>query len=224
MDDGFRFRSWNCAHAMDLDIPELMQGLAARRPVFHSEADFQFELAWHLREAHPLLAIRLEYPLSPPGKAALDILVRKGDEEMAIELKYPRQRLVCEIDGERFTLKAQEAQDLGRYAVLKDVERMERFVATRPAASAAVVVLSNEPGYWRGQTHAGTADAAFALHEGRIVTGRLDWGPTAGIGTKGGGPTAIDLKGRYVMNWRDYSRVDGPLGKFRYLCVPISPR
>lgn len=99
--------------------------------------------------------------------------------------------------------------------MLKDVERIERFVAARPAASAAVVVLSNDPAFWCGPTRADTADAAFALHEGRIVTGRLDWGPTAGVGTKGGGRTAIDLEGRYVMSWRDYSRVDGRLGAFR---------
>lgn len=174
---------------MDLDIPERMQGLAARRLSFHSEADFQFELAWQLREARPRLAVRLEDPISLPGRAALDILIRTADEVMTIELKYPRQRLACEIDGERFTLKAQEAQDGGRYAVLKDVERMERFVAARPAASAAVVVMSNDPAFGCGPTPAGTADAAFALHEGRIVTGRLDWGPAAGVGTKGDGPT-----------------------------------
>ena len=63
---------------MDLDIPHLLTDLAARRPVFHSEADLQHELAWHLRDVHPDLQVRLEYPLARPSNAAIDILVRNG--------------------------------------------------------------------------------------------------------------------------------------------------
>lgn len=51
---------------------------------------------------------------------------------MALELKYLCQRIEHEIDGETFALKPQGAQDIRRYDVLKDVGRMEQFLAARP--------------------------------------------------------------------------------------------
>jgi hypothetical protein len=85
---------------LDFDLPQLLIDLAARRPVFHSEADLQHELAWHLREVHPDLRVRLEYPLARPTNAAIDILIRNGDQAMALELKYLCQRVEYEVDGE----------------------------------------------------------------------------------------------------------------------------
>lgn len=207
---------------MDLDIPHLLTDLAARRPVFHSEADLQHELAWRLREIHPDLQVRLEYPLERPSNAAIDILIRNGDEEMALELKNLCQRVEHEIDGEQFALKPQGAQDIRRYDVLKDIGRMEQFLAVRPSASAAVVVLSNDPYYWTGPKREGTCDAAFALREGRTVTGVLAWADHAGPGTKRGRESSIALKGSYAMNWRNYSRIDGRFGEFRFLYIPVA--
>lgn len=207
---------------MDLDIPHLLTGLAARRPIFHSEADFQHELAWHLREVHSDLEVRLEYPFDRPSNTAIDILIRNGGEEMALELKYLCQRVEHEIDGERFALKPQGAQDTRRYDVLKDIMRMEQFLAARRGASAAVLVLSNDPSYWEGRRSAGRSDAAFELREGRTVTGILDWADHAGPGTKRGRESSITLKGAYAMNWRNYSRVDGRFGVFRFLYIPLA--
>ncbi len=48
---------------MTLDIlHKLMADLAAHRPIFHSEADFQHALAWQIHEAMPDCEIRLEWP------------------------------------------------------------------------------------------------------------------------------------------------------------------
>lgn len=207
---------------LDLDIPHLLIDLAARRPVFHSEADLQHELAWHLREVHPNLQVRLEYPLARPSNAAIDILIRNGDQAMALELKYLCQRVEYDVDGEPFALKPQGAQDIRRYDVLKDVWRMEQFLAARPSASAAVLALTNDPAYWRGPRGLSTCDAAFALREGRSVTGLLDWAPHTGAGTKRGRETTINFMGEYRMTWADYSRVEGPFGEFRFLYLPVA--
>lgn len=209
---------------MNIEIPSLLGGLAVCRPIFHSEADFQHELAWRLKEVHPKLKVRLEYPLARPSNAAIDILIRNGNQEMALELKYLCQRIEHDIDGEPFALKPQGAQDVRRYDVLKDVARMEQFLASRPAASAAVLVLSNDPAYWSGPKHDGTSDAAFALRQGRTVTGSLDWADHTGPGTKRGREKAIDLTGTYSMNWRGYSLIDGRFGEFRYLYIPVNAK
>jgi hypothetical protein len=33
---------------LSFDLPHLMDALAAQRPIFHSEADFQHALAWEI--------------------------------------------------------------------------------------------------------------------------------------------------------------------------------
>ncbi len=207
----------------DLYIPHFLSDLAKRRPCFHSEADLQHELAWHLRQVNPDLRVRLEYPLAPSKNAAIDILIKDGNREMALELKYLCQRMKCEVDGEAFALKAQGAQDLRRYDVLKDLGRMEQFLTDKPIASAAVLVLSNDPSYWTGPQSDSTCDADFALREGRTVTGVLDWADHASPGTKRGRETPIVLKRTYTMRWRDYSQVDGArFGAFRFLYIPLA--
>ncbi|MCB0055647.1 MAG: hypothetical protein KDE45_01425 [Caldilineaceae bacterium] len=207
---------------MDLDIPHLLTDLAARRPVFHSEADFQHELALHIRDVHPNLQVRLEYPLARPGNAAIDILIRNDREEMALELKYLCQRIDSEINGELFALKPQGAQDVRRYDVLKDITRMEQFLASRPKASAAVLVLSNDPHYWQGHRNSGTIDAAFDLREGRTTSGKMGWAEHAGTGSIKGRETPLQLRGTYTLYWHDYSRIDNEkYGVFRFLYIPV---
>ena len=99
---------------------------------------------------------------------------------------------------------------------------MEQFLEARPTASAAVLALTNDPAYWRGPRGMSTCDAAFALREGRVVTGALDWAAHTGAGTKRSREAAINLKGQYRMTWSDYSCIDGPFGEFRYLYLPVA--
>ena len=44
-----------------LDIHGLMSKLRKRRPIFHSEADFQHALAWEIHLANPSHQVRLEF-------------------------------------------------------------------------------------------------------------------------------------------------------------------
>ena len=82
-----------------LDIDSLMAGLAARRPIFHSEADFQHALAWQIHETCPDSDLRLEREQFLPGTAermATDIWIRLPDAVVAIELKYTNRALQIE--------------------------------------------------------------------------------------------------------------------------------
>ena len=96
------------------DLPDLLAELAGKRPVFHSEADFQHALAWKIHEAFPSANVRPEYKPFPEKRVYIDIWV-SGAESAAIELKYLTRRLKVDVNGERFTLKDQSARDLGRY-------------------------------------------------------------------------------------------------------------
>lgn len=52
-------------------------------------------------------------PLARPSNAAIDILIRNGDQAMALELKYLCQRVEYDVDGKPFALKPQGAKTFG---------------------------------------------------------------------------------------------------------------
>ena len=76
-----------------LDIHKLLASLSAYRPVFHSEADFQHALAWHIHETMPEREVRLEYPVSFEKQKAMHLDIWLPKEKIAIELKYFNKRL-----------------------------------------------------------------------------------------------------------------------------------
>ena len=202
------------------DIARALDALARARPAFHSEADFQHALAWSLHELDPGAELRLERPTpweSPRG--FIDIWLRGAGGSAAIELKYWTQETELTVDGERFQLKGQGAQDLGRYDFWKDVERTERLVAGGYADGGYVAAVTNDQGYWNGDG-AGTIDTAFRIHEGREAHGKLAWSPWASDGTTKGRESPLELRGRYVTSWRDYS-APAPGDEFRYLLLDI---
>ena len=204
-----------------LDIKRLMDGLAAERPVFHSEADFQFALAWRIREERGLDA-RLEFPPFPPEGMYLDIwLPRVG---LAIELKYLTRSLQVSVGGESFALKNQGAQDGGRYDFLKDIARLERVSqGMRRARGGIAILLTNDPLYWQSPLHPNTVDAAFRLHEARVLPTKMAWSQEASPGTTKGRESPIELSGSYTLGWRNYgTRKEAPnSGQFRYLAVHV---
>ena len=205
-----------------LDIHRLMERLAAKRPVFHSEADFQFSLAWEIRETEGL-DVRLEFRPFPSERMYLDIWVpRMGT---AVELKYLTRELECTTNGELFSLRNQAAQDLGRYDFLKDVHRLELVAAKAPCERSGIAVLvTNDPLYWKPPYRDGTVDAAFRLHEDRLLGGEMRWSARASRGTTAGRELPIRLTGSYRPQWRDYgSRVvaEAKYSQFRYLALEV---
>lgn len=189
--------------------------------MFHSEADFQHELAWRIREENPNRKIRLEYPFGEnDDRKYLDILVMEGDKSHAIELKYKTARLEANIKGECFSLAIHGAQPVNRHAVAKDIKRMEEFVcADKSKHTASILFLTNDDAYWKMPNNwnwKNTMDADFRLHEGNILEGKPDW-----TGETHVDPTEIILKYKYKMHWRDYSEINSENGTFRYLCIDV---
>lgn len=81
-----------------LDIHTLMRGLAEKRPVFHSEADFQFALASHIREDCDQ-PVRLEWKPFPgePSVAAPNEYSRLG-EHLANRSRKPWPATFSELE------------------------------------------------------------------------------------------------------------------------------
>lgn len=201
------------------DLDALLRSLAATRPVFHSEADFQHALAWHWKECWPKAVVRLEYRLPFEGERSYaDLWVRDEGQTTYVELKYWTRALTVAAGDEMFTLANQAAQDISRYDFIKDVERVERAVQSRFAHNGFVVALTNDQGYWN-PPRPGTVDAAFRLHEGRTLMGELSWAEHAGVGTTATRQRVLNLAREYRCHWQPYSNIPVPRGEFRYLLI-----
>ncbi|MCY3899572.1 MAG: hypothetical protein OXF86_13435 [Caldilineaceae bacterium] len=211
------------------NINDLLTGLAESRQLFHSEADFQHALAWHIHQDKPERNIRLEYPLSAEDQQMYaDIYL--PDEKIAIELKYATRSLEPENEEESFALRDQGAQNLRRYDFLRDIRRLELMRSMPEFCEVGLAVfLTNDSAYWNGQWRLDATDAAFRVHEGREISpGELNWVPDPKSGTKKGREESIEIEGCYCLRWQDYSDIPEksrgkrkPRGKFRYLAVSV---
>lgn len=206
------------------DIHRALERLAEQRPVFHSEADFRFALAWHIAQ-DTSDAVRLERPFSIGGaNRYLDIWLRTPG--IAIELKYRTRSLLTKNDGERFSLKDKSAHDQGRYDFIRDIRRIEKIADDRRVADCNefsrgfAILLTNDPAYWK-VGGAGTIDEDFRVHEGRRFTGRMAWAKRASEGTTKKRRDPLTLRDEYELHWRPYSKFPTESEEFRYLAVEV---
>ena len=202
---------------MAFDLFDALVTLAAQRPVFHSEADFQHSLAWVLHERHPAAKVRLEYrPAKLTEKAYIDIWVEDDGAIYAIELKYKTRGLQATVGGEPFNLLDQSAQDQARYDFCRDIGRIETLAKAYPGLTGLAVFLTNDQSYWRASGRDANVDSAFRLHEDATLKGVLEWAAHASDGTKSGRTNAICLVGEYSVKWLPYSKFgDGRNAEFR---------
>jgi hypothetical protein len=204
-------------------LDSTLADLAGRRPIFHSEADFQHALAWELHERFPDARIRLELPRMLDSKRAhIDLWLELDRQRIAIELKYLTRGVELDIGEEHYAL-TQSAGDWARYETLKDLQRIESLVGAGIADAGLVVALSNDPGYWKGLP-AGLAPnyAEFRIDEGQCVQGTMNWGPAIGVGTLKGHKDPIKLLGSYTCRWRSYSNCSPRYGELRCLTFVVS--
>ena len=201
---------------------ELINGLAKDRPFFYSEADFQHALAWSIKKAHSDCAIHLEYRVrrrnEEDKRRYIDIVVKKGANEYAIELKY-KTRAIAEHD-----LLSVGARDHGRYDFLKDIERLEALTRKEGFSKGYAIFLTNDPLYWINRDDKETKGKEFNIHGGREVRGRMDWQPSTPLGSKGDRTVPIVLTGTYRLRWQEYSEAsDEKYGIFSYLLIEVIP-
>lgn len=207
------------------DIDHVLKRLAENRPIFHSEADFQFALARQIETLMPDCGIRLERPFPFDGaNRYLDLWLRTPG--IAIELKYRTRRLSFPHEGESFSLKNQNARDHGRYDFIEDIRRIEEIATKRRGANGDqfsqgyAVLLTNDHLYWENGGE-GTVDAQFRIHEGRTLNGRMAWARRASKGTTKKREQTLTVSGPYKLQWKRYSDLPTENGEFRYLAVKI---
>lgn len=194
-----------------------MAHLAARRPVFHSEADFQFAFAQSAASLDEGIGIRLEVPQRGSRRTYVDLVCRRELAVSLIEFKYVT-RSWTGTDGhtdEVFDLRGHEALDLARLHFVHDVTRLETWTAQQLSSNGFAVLLTNDNRLWEHPGSSGaTRDQEFRLHEGRTVAGSLTWGTRE----QPYEANNRDVRGTYIATWQDYSHRDArPGGTFRWL-------
>jgi hypothetical protein len=210
-----------------MDLEKIVIDLSQRRKSFHSEADFQHELAHDLRVQYSELEYRLEYPRSllegvkRPG--AIDLAALQYCKPvLCLELKYKTSLLKCEIDGEMFELKKHGASSNGQYDIIKDIEEIERLKNLYPKMKCAMIAITNDSGYWKTHAKDDASYRDFSLHDGRLLHGNLEWRPKGDpmavqkfFRTQGARAKNLQVRGKYDIQWKLYPGGNG----FRYLII-----
>lgn len=180
---------------VDIVKTDVENYMASNTELLFNERDFQMRLSLYLLATQNYDDIDLEYHL-PVGqkpsfdedyksweteKPSIDIVVRRGQEYVPIELKYKLKAISGRISrfGEESPADVaivtnQAAQNLGRYAFWKDVRRIELVKKHYCAVDAGIAVfLTNDESYLKSRI--GTNYYDFSMDEGRQVSGVLDW-------------------------------------------------
>lgn len=206
-------------------IRKLIEILAAKRPLFHNEKDFQYSLAHEIKGEYEDAILYLEgRPLRIQEDLNYDICIHHKGTETFIELKYKPAKFGTLIDSERFDLKYQSAQDLNSYDYLYDVWKLEQTLVSGRAVGFAIF-LTNDSLYWRG-AKMDSDYYPFRLENERTLKGRepLSW---LNNKEKKGKMRQLDiiLGQDYVLDWKHYSTIENgePSAKnqFKYLLLEV---
>ena len=152
-------------------INEVLENLAKRRPLFWSEADFQFEFAWELHtkldgKAKIYLERRFEIDMDSSDNANeksnqstinksldklyVDIWIEYEKVTYPIELKYTTKR--CKVDDAKNQVKTKEqsARDAGCYRFLWDIKRLEEIKTSLSPKEVKgyAIMLTSDAGYY----------------------------------------------------------------------------
>lgn len=202
------------------DIENVLQTLSTRRPCFHNEQDFQFELAKEIQQHYPSAEIRLEKPMGTL-KEYLDIYIELNGEKIGIELKYKTAYHKVTNRNEKFEFKNQGGHSDNRYYFVKDLERLEAFKLDK----AFAIMLTNDRDYYNVNRTNTPNDLNFRIHETKTIkNGKVKWLNSNSIAASN--HKNITLKSDYHCLWETYSTVTQNNTKkdehiFKYLLIEV---
>lgn len=207
-----------------IEIHKILITLAKKRPIFHSEADFQHAFAWEIHRELPNASVRLELTVQVKNQYLhIDLWIQNQEDILAVELKYKTRSLSVQIDNEQYRLKNQSAQDIGRHDFIKDIQRLEHVAGMQRNIIGYAVLLTNDSAYWAKPAYHNTVDANFRIHDGRVLAGVLDWGVNASDGIKKNREQSLVLRNKYIVQWENFSHPSHEsYGEFRTLTINVT--
>lgn len=201
-------------------INDIKSFLAEQPSVFLNEKDMQIKLSVFLTLSRNEDGVRnydevdVEYYIPYDildgylwkNELYLDIVVRSGDEYVAIELKYPTK--VIDEQIVRFgktlphtlLLKKHSAYNIRQYSFWKDVRRLELVKKRFPAVKKGLaVLLTNDMKYLKPHKK-GTKCEQFSTNEG-LHSPVKHWGGDAGEKMSDEGYPDFTLDKQYFIDW-----------------------
>ncbi|MFZ4740344.1 MAG: hypothetical protein ACOYLE_04190 [Bacteroidales bacterium] len=195
------------------EIMDVLKQLSKKRSIFHSEADFQHELAIILREIYSPKYLRLEKPMSIDEKDKhLDIYIETIDNKrIAIELKYRTKFFHEVIYNEVYSLKNHSATGSARYSFIKDISRIEKMRKDRLIDFGYAIILTNDTAIYKTEKNPSERQKRLYLMEGKELEGEIGF-DIPDDKTKeqikkqyGEKQFPINLSGTYKIKWLDFS-------------------
>ncbi len=204
-----------------MNIQKIIKKLSETRPVFCSEADFQLALAWQIKEIYKEeVEVRLEYCFPERPDWHIDIVVIQGNKRYPIELKYKTKKAEIEYKKEKFILKNQAAQNLGKYDFWNDVYRIETLKNDERLniEKGYVIMITNDLSYL-DKSGKNAMSYNFGIYKDRVVNKEtLIWQgePSKAITNN---RKILDIKGDYKCHWVRYSKKIEE--EFNYLLLEV---
>ena len=212
--------------AKEFNINDVIDYIKERRDVFTSEADFQLEIGWAIKEKYPEAEVRMEYCPEFNGNMHIDIMVFCDKKQIIpIELKYKTKKCNLKSDKDEFSyqLKNQGAVNNSCYDYLKDIQRIEELRDNFSKQNGSefefekgfTVFLTNNESYKKGAKEA-CEYREFSLKDNSDKgIGEFSW---KNKDNKKSRKTPIRLKDNYHIEWHEYSQAEDKTGgTFYYL-------
>lgn len=205
-------------------LSSIMKSFGIENTIFCSEADFQFCLAWKIKEKLGNKAeVILEYPQTTKKRINyIDLCVVYDGKKHFIELKYKTIKKKVYCHGVKLELKKHAAQDNGRYDFCADIQRLEKY--TEKGSSSYAILLTNDNSYWNKHLpREQSLGYAFSINEEKeALHGKLEWKKGKILNDKSR-KDKLELRGTYNCKncWTDYNPGSEPM--FKYLMFEILP-
>lgn len=201
-----------------LNLENILKSLGKERPIFSSEADFQFALAWQIekylkRNKVKDYRVRLEYCPGISFKKTLmhiDIIVFIKEGYIPIELKYKTKEGGYTSGIDKYKLKTQGARNISCHAYIKDINRIEylrdeykdfKFI------EGYTIFLTNDEVYLR-KPNKNCDYRKLSLHNETNHILRKNKYLKFNNGVCAKKYPSIRLKDDYKINWNVYSEID----------------
>lgn len=200
-----------------IDVEMILQSLSTKRPVFYSEADFQFAFAKEVELLYPSASVRLEYISDKIKGMHIDIMVNIHGYVIPIELKYKTKECSINYNNEQFNLKSHCANNLGMYDVVRDIERVEKVKGVYDnCREGYTICITNDQGYYKSRNNGGKVQYEdFCIGQDKQLPKHPRWKLNPSLGTIKGRTKEINLTNNYICNWYDYSEVEDV--SFKYI-------
>ena len=209
----------------EIDIQSIIKELSIKHPIFTCEAEFQFYLAWEIKQQYGEdFNIILEHPvIMNNSNRYIDLLlVNKEGKHIPIELKYKTKAYECKHNCHMYKLKNHGADDITRYSYLKDVERIEFMQKYDPNFLVGyAIIITNQICVWEKSPCENEISYEFSLENSKTIT----------QGTKCYRKTTQDflknhpelyISNNYNINWQNYADFCDKNGCFKILITEVS--